>query len=184
MSCRDMLARAVLLIGVLMAASGCESLSVQHDYDPGADFSHYRTFSWIADRPVLIVNPQMNNPMIQQQVPQIVRAGLEARGYQFVEDREKADFVLSFTLGSRQGLSVSHYPGPYARTWQMQQSPVYDEVRDYADSGLAIDIFDVGTRTPVWHGTGSKNVTGKDQADIDALLRQIVNAILAKFPPP
>ena len=176
--------RAVLLVGFLMVAAGCAGLTVQHDYDPGADFSDYRTFSWISDRPVLIINPQMNNPMVQQQIPRIVRESLEARGYRFEKDREKADFVLSFTLGSRQGLTVNHYPGPYSRTWQMQQSPVYDEVKDYADSGLAIDIFDVGTRKPVWHGTGSKNVTGRDQADIEALVRQIVNAVLAKFPPP
>lgn len=177
------MSRLVVMVGCLASLAGCAGLTVEHDYDPAADFSDYRTFSWISDKPVLIVNPQMNNPMVQDEVPRIVRDSLEARGYRFVEDREKADFVLGFTLGSRQGLTVNHYPGPYARTWQMQQSPVYDEVKDYADSGLAIDIFDVGTRTPVWHGTGSKNITGRDQADIDAVLRRIVNAILAKFPP-
>jgi hypothetical protein len=173
-----------LIASCLVCIAGCAGLTVQHDFDPAADFSDYRTFSWISDRPVLITNAQMNNPLVHEQIPRIVRDSLEARGYRFEENREEADFVLSFTLGSRQGLTVGHYPGPYARTWQMQQSPVYDEVRDYADSGLAIDIFDVGTRKPVWHGTGSRNVTGRDQSDIEALLRRIVNAILAKFPPP
>ena len=37
-----------LVLFIVAAEFGCSSMKVTYDYDPGADFSTYRTFDWVA----------------------------------------------------------------------------------------------------------------------------------------
>ncbi|PHP16556.1 hypothetical protein CG471_27500, partial [Sphingobium sp. IP1] len=56
------------------------------------------------------------------------------------------------------------------------------DVRNVTDGTLTVDIYDTGTKQPVWHGTATQEVSRKspDQATID----KAVTAVLANFPPP
>jgi hypothetical protein len=56
------------------------------------------------------------------------------------------------------------------------------DLRVYQEGTLAIDIFDGGTRQPVWHGRASKEIHGTDVEDPGPVIRAAVAAILKKFP--
>ena len=56
-------------------------------------------------------------------------------------------------------------------------------VRQYTRGMLAIDVFDVAERRPVWHGVAEKRITESDREDAAATIREAVNAILDGFPP-
>lgn len=45
MRCRTLYAIGTLVVAV----SGCASMQIQTDYDPAANFSGYRTYSWMLD---------------------------------------------------------------------------------------------------------------------------------------
>jgi len=57
------------------------------------------------------------------------------------------------------------------------------DVREYTEGRLAIDLFDVRRRRPVWHGYGTRSLTGREVKDPEKLIGAAVTAILADFPP-
>lgn len=170
----------LLLVGL---ASGCESITAKSDFDEQFDFRPYRTFSWISDRPMLAVSAEVN-PLAQTRIQRAITNTLTSKGYQFTPDRNAADFVIAFTVGSRQQVKVNTYPAGFHRPYRWG-APYYTEVdvRQYTQGRLAIDIFDTKLKTPVWHGYATKNITGRDQANPDELVGKAVDAILAQFPP-
>ena len=57
-------------------------------------------------------------------------------------------------------------------------------MREYTEGMLAVDVFDVEERRPVWHGVATKRISESDRDEIEATVKAAVDAILAGFPPP
>ena len=169
-----------------LALSACSSMTVQSDFNAGTDFSSYKTFAFISDKPLLTVYNAPISPLFEGRVMRAVQDELSAKGYEFVADRENADFVVSFSIGGRDELRVSNYPsqyrGPTSWTWG---APYYTEVdvSNYTEGTLAIDIFDVESRAPVWHGWAVKTIYTEDRRNPTPVINDAVEAILDDFPP-
>src|SRR5262245_29248027 len=177
----------VLVLGSLMLAA-CQSISSRSDYDHSFDFSGYDTFSWISEKPMIVATPDVS-PLAQGRIQKAITETLATKGIRFVPDPAKADFVIAFTVGSRQQIGVSAAPAyPYPigyvgpHDWG---SPYYQDVDmgAYTQGRLAIDVFDVKLKQPVWTGVATKSITGADQANPGALVQKAVVAILKDFPP-
>jgi hypothetical protein len=56
------------------------------------------------------------------------------------------------------------------------------DVRQYREGTLAIDVFDVHDRRPVWHGWAQKELTRKEVEQSAAPVHDAVQSVLAKFP--
>lgn len=172
-----------LLFGI---ASGCETIQTNSDFNPAFDFSNYHTFSWISDNPMIAVSPEVN-PLTQGRVQLAIVDVLQQKGIAFVSNPQTADFVIAFTAGAHQKVRVDTntypvgYRGPYM--WGMGYYQDID-VREYTQGRLAIDMFDTKARQPIWHGWGTKNVTGSDLKDPAPAIHKAVEAILKDFPPP
>ena len=67
----------------------------------------------------------------------------------------------------------------------MWGGPYYQniDVREFTQGRLAIDIFDVKQKQPVWHGHATKSISSSDQKNAEALINKAVAAILKDFPP-
>ena len=102
------------------------------------------------------------------------RETLQSKGYEFVDDAQKADFLLGFRIGTAAPDS-SDYPSPYGGSADAVLSGVANE--------LNIDIYDAHSRLAVWRGTAQKDVTGRDQVRAEMTIRHIVEIVLARFPP-
>ena len=189
-----------LQLFVLVAAAallgGCATgFQATHDHDPGHDFAGYQTFAWISKNPMKVGQVvQEPNPLLEPRIMAAVEATLVSRGYRQVGKPESADFVLSFTIGSREKISVDSYPSMsmgytrgYPAHWGWGSAyyccQTETKVRQYTTGILAIDIFDVKEHRPVWHGAASKKISDKDRKDIDSTVQAAVDAILAGFPP-
>ena len=57
------------------------------------------------------------------------------------------------------------------------------QVRHTTRGTLAIDIFDVETESPVWHGSTETTITGSVHDDPEPVITEGVQRILAKFGP-
>jgi hypothetical protein len=176
----------VALVSLLIAA--CESISARSDYDHSFDFTGYHTFSWISEKPMIVASPEVS-PLAQGRIQKAITQTLATKGIRYVPDPANADFVIAFTVGSRQQVSVSSasaypypigYVGPHG--WG---SPYYQDidVREYTQGRLAVDVFDVKLKQPVWTGIATKNITGSDQANPKELVEKAVAEILKDFPP-
>jgi len=167
----------------MLVLSGCGTIRVQDDFDPAANFAGYRSFSWVADDPLLVATPQLVNPQIGSHLTTSTLATLQAKGYEFVSDREAADFLLGFSIGPRSALDSTQYPDPYRNQVVWQGSAGAPAASGDPTMQLSVNVYDVATRMPVWRGTVQKNVTGRDQANAETVIRRVVEAVLARFPP-
>lgn len=181
----DRVARAGLAaLLLLFAVSGCATRAYT-DSDPNARFDRYRSFAWFAAQEQMAeAMSGQADPLLLRRIREAIENGLVAKGYQKVEDRESADFLVSFSVGSRERLQPQSQVrigiGSYGRYGGWSASaPV--ATQSYAEGTLAIDVFDGESRKPVFHGWAARPV--KPSMDRAVLVDDVVGAILAKFPP-
>jgi hypothetical protein len=187
---------AVVAIALL---GGCATgFEATYDHDPAIDFTAYKTFAWVSAHPMKVgAVARIPHPLLESQIMVTVESALGARGYKLVSAVESADFALSFTIGSRAEIKADSYPsmsagyvgGGYPGRWGAWGGSYYGygtdtSVRQYTEGMLAIDMFDVEDRRPVWHGVASKNISESDRKDSGATVQAAVDAILVGFPPP
>lgn len=170
---------SALLVGIGLALASCtDTPDIKTDYDQTVDYGKYHQYSW-----VYTGVPQGMNPLMFDRVRASIDRSLAARGFQQVE---RGDFAVAFTLGRRDRVEVTDFGpyGPYYRGWGgMGWGPGYRDVdvRNVTDGTLVIDLYDVGTKKPIWHGVATQEVDPSrlDPAKIDAA----IDAVIAKFPP-
>jgi hypothetical protein len=171
------------LISSGCATTGLEALS---DYDHSQDFSHYKTFAWMEDDPVMGTRAASSgsSPLNRGRTVEAIQTELERKGYRKVDDRGAADFVVAYSIGARDRLDVESYPVPYRGPWLWDWYAGREtEVRTYTEGVLAIDIFDAAKKSPVWHGWASKQLTAQDVRRAAEGIPDAVRRILQRFPP-
>ena len=123
-----------------------------------------------------------------------IEEALRAKGYTKEYAAESADFVLAFTVGSREEIRVNtqqtmaggygYYGRPVGWGGAYYGYGTETTVRQYTEGMLAIDVFDVKQRKPVWHGVATKSISKSDREDQVGTVKAAVGTILAGFPPP
>lgn len=176
-----MILRAATLACAILLTSCTTTPKVNFDADPSADFSRYKTYSWAYN-----AAPQGANPLTVQKVKASVTSYLAAHGY---TPADPGDFAIGFTIGARDRVEVTQLGGygPYYRPWGAWGGgwgAGYNQVdvRNVTDGTLVVDIYDSRSKSPVWHGTATQEVSSStvSQETIDVA----VSAVLANFPPP
>ena len=182
--------RGLLGVLVAIALSGCATgFQATHDHDPSHNFGSYQTFAWISANPMVVgATNRIPNPLLEQRIMESIERSLRAKGYRKVDQAESADFVLAFTVGSREEIRVNSYPtmaGGYRGHWGRGYYGYGTDttVRQYTKGMLSVDVFDVSERRPVWHGVATKNIHESDRENMQATIDDAVGAILGGFPP-
>ena len=188
----------IAAVAVTALLGGCATgFDAMFDHDPATDFTAYKTFAWVSEHPMKVGAVQrIPSPLLESQIMVTVESALGTKGYKLVSDLDSADFAMSFTIGSRQEIKVDSYPSMsagyagagYPGRWGAWGGSYYNygtetNVRQYTEGMLAIDMFDVSDRRPVWHGVASKTITDSDRKDSGATIQAAVDAILVGFPP-
>jgi hypothetical protein len=184
--------RALPLASLLLLSACATYPSVRTDFDPSANFATYRTYTWI---PVDV--PRGMNPLLFRRVQGSIDQTLRSRGY---SQATPGDFAIAFTIGERDRTEATDYGywgwGGYwgngwgccgwghGLGWGWGNGWGYPSVDVYTvtDRSLIVDIYDVATKRPIWHGVITK--TTYPNSDVDYVkLDANVAALLAKFPP-
>ncbi len=174
------------VIAVLLSA--CATIQTGSHYDETTNFAGYGSFSWIDEDPYITGEAAiLVSPLAQQQIKDAIQSQLEQRGYSFTQDRGNADFVVSFTVGTREKIRVDSYPVEYRGRWGWHVPYSYYSYRDvsahsYTKGTLGVDIFDNESAKPVWHGWAEKTVTQSDRQDPTESIEEGVQLLFAGFP--
>ncbi|HNP62963.1 MAG TPA: DUF4136 domain-containing protein [Woeseiaceae bacterium] len=177
-----------LLLTLLLG--GCATIKTGSHRDETASFEGYRTFSWIADNPMIVGQGARvsTSPLTQKKIVDTIVGELTRKGFVYTSNRDEADFVLAYTVGTRERIEATSYPSAYRGTWgwHLYGRHYYEievEHRMYTEGTLGVDIFDGKTKQPVWHGWASKTISTSDRQDPATSIAKAVTALFAKFPP-
>jgi hypothetical protein len=173
--------RTVLVIVAVSVIGACATVAANHDFNPAVNFDQYRTFSWVSEHPLVDPSPDAS-PLLEGRIEQTARDLLVAKGYRFVDDPQQADFVVGFGLGATDKLRIDTYPSTYRGPWHWRGQHG-TSVRQHTEGRLVVDIFDVRSHQPAWHGWATRTFTSNDLKDPQNALRAALTAIFANFPP-
>ncbi len=175
---------ALSLVAVAALLSGCATpIEARVDYDDSVDFSSYRGFVWVSDRPMVVAGADVD-PLTQQHVQAAVERELGARGYVVELDPGRAQFAIAFTVGTRESVTPGAYPAPTRQGWSGGPwSGTAAQAATYRQGTLAIDVFDLQLRRAVWHGWAIADITQERLGNPLSTVNEAVAAILADFPP-
>lgn len=178
------LARRSCMASVLLLLAACASLETGSDKYPRADLGAYATYAWIAEDPLIRPRGEQLqlSPLTVRRITEAIENRLQAKGYRKLNAPTDADFVVSFTVGSRERVDTESYPAPFRGPWLWGWEGRYVDVQVYREGTLSIDIFDGASRQPVWHGWARKTVTAADTADPGPVIDRAVARVLREFP--
>lgn len=174
--------RLIWALAVLALAVGCSSVSVKHDYDPGASFAAYKTYSWLP----VPTNGASNvkaalerNTLLDKRIRESVNQQLAAKDY--AAEDGNPDFMVVYHVGAQDRIDVTNWGYGY-RGWYGAGRV---DVQQYVEGTLILDVIDAKTKQLVWRGS----VTGAVDPDATPEKRaqrmnEAIAKMLADFPPP
>ncbi len=177
-------------LAVMSALVACTSqVETISNVNPKVDISVYRSFAWISDKPLVshIRDGRPFNPVVETRIKSAIVEGFQAKGYTMADNRVEADFVVAFTVGTRDKIQLTTVPAPYHRYYRRgHRANYYDApavtAHTYTEGVLAVDVFDVKSKQPAWHGYSTKLITLSDKRNPGPIIREIVTSTLAGFP--
>ena len=177
--------RLILTLASTVLLAACASTPTVHtDADPQANFSGYKTYTWLA-------KPDQQGgvpPLAAQRIVEYVNAQLHAKGWTEVPNGDVA--VVAHVATQQQQSLDTMYSGPMYGGWGwgagwyggMGMGSATTRVRTYTVGTLIVDLFDAQTKQAIWRGTASDTVPD-DPAKGDALLRAGIAEMFESFPP-
>ena len=180
---------AVLLLAVTSCAVTHEA-KVDFDKNSKIDTSKYKTFAWLNPGKIM-APPEDFNPVMKVRVDEAVENAFIAKGYQLIEDAEQADFAISYTVGNRDKIKVNHYPttyntgfgwgrGYYGGLYGVHMQ-TETRVRQYTEGKLAVDVYDVKSHQPAWHGWAVKRISSSDKEAPSSEIKNVVHRVISQF---
>lgn len=186
-----MLKRQIMIFfAIIVTIMGCSSspkVRVNFDRNEEISTAHYKTFAWLKETKILAM-PDDINPVMKVRIDNAIERAFIARGYQLVDNAEKADFTISYTMGNRDKIKTDNFPVSYRIGFGWGYRYFGDiglinqpNVRSYMEGKLAIDVYDVKSHQPVWHGWAVKRIKNADQDNPSKAIREVVEHVVEKF---
>lgn len=170
------------ILALVLAA--CATPRVYTDYNPSAQFTQYRSYSWRE-------KAEKAPPLVAQRIVDAVDAQLSAKGWTRVP--EGGDIMLAAHVASRQEYELDTFysdpfwggwgwHGGWGRGWGMRTGFDTTRVRSYTVGTLILDMFDAKTKQAVWRATAEGTVS-RNPEKVTADIHAAVAKMFAEFPP-
>lgn len=184
-----------LVIGMLVLGfAGCSpSFTISTDYDDTTNFQQYQTWNWYQDQPIAKSDSNRRySTFLDKRIKTAVENEMARRGFQRAAGTKKAAMLLAYdvTIENVQrvhpdfvnfpGIGYGYWYGyRYAYTYNRLYNNTY--VQDYQAGTIILDIVDAKSNELIWRGSGQ--ATGGEKSLTQEKVQEMVNQILAKYPP-
>jgi hypothetical protein len=152
---------------VLLSAGAAFAQQVKTDYDRGANFSQYKTYSW--------EKVQTQDPLWVGRIKEAVNSDLAAKGLTPVESGGDIS-IVAMEITKNQRTLNTFYDG-FGGFGNATTT-----VDNYQVGTLVVDMFDSKTKGLVWRGSSTDTLSSKSDTNIKNLDKG-VNKMFEHFPP-
>jgi hypothetical protein len=172
-----MLTKVIVLIGLaLFLANASFAQQVKTDYDRAANFSQYKTYSWM--------KVQTPDPLWVDRIKAAVDAALAAKGWTQVESG--GDISIVAIEMSRDHQTLNTFYDDLGGGFRWRGFGGFGEATTTSDTytvgTLVVDLFDAKTKDLVWRGVSSGMLSNKSGKNIENLNKG-VQKLFQHFPP-
>jgi Domain of unknown function (DUF4136) len=169
---------AVGLIGLMFLFAGVASAQqVKTDYDRGANFAQYKTYSW--------ENVKTKDPLDADRIKNAVNAALAAKGWTQVGTGGDVSIVAMEITNTQQTLNT-FYDGLGGGWGWRRFGGGFGEATTTTDTykvgTVVVDLFDTKTKQLIWRGTESDTLSNNSDKNIKNLDKG-VDKMFKHFPP-
>lgn len=148
--------------------------SVKTDYDHSADFSRYKTYSWISAR--------AGNDLWADRIMQDVDGQLAAKGWTKVEAGGDAT-VSAFGRTRNEQTLETYYTGFPGWRWRgFGDGAAVTTVENTPVGTLVVDLFDGATKKLIWRASSTDTLSEKPEKN-EKKLENAVADMFKHFPP-
>jgi len=155
-----------LLAVMLSLASAAKAATVKYDFVKTVDMSQWKSVAWTSEARDL--------SMKEQRIDDAVANGFTAKGYVFVDDPAKADFLITWRAAAWQDVSLqgSAWTPAFGRDFRVARQ---------AMGSLVVTVYDRATGKVAWKGMVS-DAPADDPVQADKRVAKAVEKLLRKFP--
>jgi hypothetical protein len=170
-----MLQAGVASFVLFALASGAPAQKVSRDYDHNANFSDYKTYTWI--RPA-----HLTDQLMAQRVMDAVNAQLSAKGWTMVQDNADVGITANGATQEEHTLD-SWYTGFPGWRWRWAGGgEVTTTEETYTVGTLVVDMFDTKNKQVIWRGTATDTLSDKPDKNAEKI-NKAVEKLFKDFPP-
>ena len=149
--------------------------SVTYDFDRSANFSKFRTYSWIR-------GTNLNDELNHNRIVRAVDAQMIARGFSKVDGASNPDLLVAYHASFDKNLEINasgfggyRFAGPRSGTARVEEVVV---------GTLAIDLVDAHTKNIVWRGMATKELDAKANPEKkEKNINKAAEKIFKNYPP-
>ena len=169
---------AVGLMSLMFLFAGVASAQqVKTDYDRGANFTQYKTYSW--------ENVKTKDPLDADRIKTAVNAALAAKGWTQVETGGDVSIVAMEITNTQQTLNT-FYDGLGGGWGWRRFGGGFGEATTTTDTykvgTVVVDLFDTKTKQLIWRGSESDTLSNNSNKNIKNLDKG-VDKMFKHFPP-
>jgi len=159
---------------VFLSATALFAQQVQTDYDRGADFSRYKTYSW--------EKVQTQNSLWIDRIKEAINAALATKGWTPVESGGDVSIVAMEMTKDHRTLNTYYDSFGGGWGWGGGFGDATTNVEHYKIGTLVVDLFDTKTKKLFWRGSASDTLSNKSDKNIRDLDKG-VQKMFDHFPP-
>lgn len=169
---------------LLLCFTSARAQDIRYNFQPGTDFSKYRTYKWVQ-----IPNVQYPNQILDGQIKAAIETQLGQKGLSKTEDNP--DLYVTYQAAVNQEKQWNSYStggdhwgwGGWGGWGGMQQTTTTSSTINIGT--LNVDLYDVAAKRQIWRGEASKTLgSGKDPAKVQRNLGKAMAKLFKKYPPP
>ncbi len=158
---------------------------VRSDYDKNADFSKYKTYSFLGWQQE---SDQLVNDFDKKRIYDAFKTEFSARGMEYVESGGDASITFFVVVNQKTSTTAyTNYTGGYGyrSRWGWGMGPGYATTTyhesDYNEGTFVVDMYDNGTKELVWQGVLTKVITENPQKR-EKTIPKNVKKLMKKYP--
>jgi len=150
---RSLVGRAGLILALLFSLTHPAAGKVVVDFDPGMDFSRFKTFAFIGPVENLVMT-QVNPDLINPQFHRMVVRELGKKGLREVNPDQNPDLVVRYWAIPESQVNVAAMGnwGPYRAYIDGRWAGVYSSVpaSNHRETTLILDLIEAATKSLAW----------------------------------
>jgi len=164
------------LAALLLTASAAFAIKVKTDYDHGASFGNYKTYSWTSIKTA--------NSIWDDRVKDAVNKALTAKG--LTEVPSGGDLAVAAVESTRNQETLQTFYDGMGGGWRWRGFGAFGQstttVENYKVGTLVVDLFDGSSKKLVWRGSASDTLSNKPDKNTKTLDKG-VQKMFQHFPP-